>query len=106
MPVITFIESDSTKHEVDIEIGRSLMEGATQAGIDGIVAECGGSCSCATCHCYIGEEWMEKVGQAEPLEADMLEMAVDPGPNSRLSCQVKVTEDLQGLTVRVPESQY
>ncbi len=106
MPVITFIENDTEKTEVDIAVGRSLMEGATQAGVDGIIAECGGACACATCHCYIGEEWMGKVGEAGAMEADMLTAAVDPRSSSRLSCQIKVTEDMEGMVVYVPESQF
>ncbi|MEM8496677.1 MAG: 2Fe-2S iron-sulfur cluster-binding protein [Pseudomonadota bacterium] len=106
MPAITFIESDSTQHQVEIDVGRTLMEGATMAGIDGIVAECGGSCACATCHCYIDSEWVEAVGQVDAIEEAMLEAAVDPRPNSRLSCQVKVTESMAGLIVHVPESQF
>lgn len=104
--MITFIESGSTTHEVDVEAGQTLMEGAVQAGVDGIVAECGGSCSCATCHCYIQEEWLEIVGEPEALEADMLEMAVDPRPNSRLSCQITVSDEMKGMIVRLPESQF
>lgn len=104
--MITFIESGSTTHEVDVEAGQTLMEGAVQAGVDGIVAECGGSCSCATCHCYIQEEWLEIVGEPEALEADMLEMAVDPRPNSRLSCQITVSDEMNGMIVRLPESQF
>ena len=106
MPVITFIEHDSTKHEVEIQTGISLMEGAVNAGIEGIVAECGGSCSCATCHCYIQEDWMKQVGGPEPMEADMLDAVVDPKSNSRLSCQVTVSDDMEGLVVHVPESQF
>lgn len=106
MPVITFIEHDESKYEVDVSVGRSLMEGATAAGIDGIVAECGGSCACATCHCYIDKAWVEKAGAPESIEVDMLEMAVDPRDNSRLSCQVKVTDDMDGMVVRIPESQF
>ena len=74
--------------------------------IDGVLAECGGSCSCATCHCYVDEAWFEKVGEADGTEKIMLEMAIDPQPTSRLSCQIKVTEELDGLVVRLPESQY
>ena len=106
MPVITFIESDDTQHEVSIDVGRSLMEGATLAGIEGIVAECGGSCSCATCHCYIDEQWFDIVGSPESLETDMLEAVVEPKSNSRLSCQIKVTADMAGMVVRVPDSQF
>jgi len=106
MPVITFVEANGTSHEVQAETGHTLMQTAIDNMIDGIVAECGGSCSCATCHCYIDPAWMDKVGQASGMEQDMLECVIEPKDNSRLSCQVVITDELDGLTVTLPASQY
>jgi 2Fe-2S ferredoxin len=106
MPIIHYIEADGAEYEADVVVGSTVMQGAVDNMIDGILAECGGSCSCATCHCYVDEAWFEKVGEAGGTEKIMLEMAVDPQPTSRLSCQIKVTEELDGLVVRLPESQY
>lgn len=106
MPKINFVEPDGKVTEVDIPVGWSLMEGAVQNGIDGIVAECGGGCACATCHVFVDEAWVDKVGERSDIEGDMLECtAVDSAANSRLSCQLKVAEHHDGLTVRLPESQ-
>ena len=90
---------------MDVEEGRSVMEGAIQNNIPGIVAECGGACSCATCHAYVDEQWFEKVGPAGGDEADMLEFVDNPAENSRLTCQIEVIEDLDGLIVCLPEGQ-
>ena len=106
MPKIIYIESDGREHEVAVEAGSSVMEGAVDNGIDGILAECGGACSCATCHCYVGEEWLEKAGEADDLEKDMLADVLDLKPNSRLSCQITVTDEMDGMRVTLPESQY
>ncbi|NHN39871.1 2Fe-2S iron-sulfur cluster binding domain-containing protein [Pseudomaricurvus alcaniphilus] len=106
MPTVTFLNHDGSAQEVNVESGTSLMQAAIDNGVEGIVAECGGACSCATCHCYIAEGWMEKVGLPSDLERDMLDCVVKPGPTSRLGCQVSVTEQLDGLVVRVPEAQY
>jgi 2Fe-2S ferredoxin len=81
------------------------MEGAIRNGVPGIEAECGGACACATCHVYVSEEWREKTGEAEPMEQDMLDFAYDVRPSSRLSCQIKVTPELDGLVVTTPERQ-
>jgi 2Fe-2S ferredoxin len=105
MPVVTYIEYDGTEHSVSVDAGKTLMEGAVQHGIDGIVAECGGACACATCHCYIDDEWAEKLGAMDAMEEAMLDAVLEPGPNSRLACQVQITGDLEGLKVRLPESQ-
>ena len=105
MPKITYIEHDGTSRTVDAETGSTVMENAIRNGIPGIEAECGGACSCATCHVHVDEAWMEKVGKPAPMEEDMLDFAVDVQPNSRLSCQIKVTPALDGLVVRVPERQ-
>jgi 2Fe-2S ferredoxin len=82
------------------------MLGAIENGIEGIVAECGGACSCATCHCYVDESWIDKTGRAEDMEEALIECAEKPRETSRLSCQIEVTEDLDGLVVHLPESQY
>ncbi|GAB3378734.1 (2Fe-2S)-binding protein [Spongiibacter taiwanensis] len=106
MPSIKFITHDGNEYDVEAESGTSVMQAALDNGIDAVLAECGGACSCATCHCYIDENWTDKVGAAEDIEKDMLSCVLDPQDNSRLSCQVKVTDELDGLVVRLPESQY
>ncbi|MBX3513524.1 MAG: (2Fe-2S)-binding protein [Xanthobacteraceae bacterium] len=105
MPKITYIEHDGTSRTVDAETGSTVMENAIRNGIPGIEAECGGACSCATCHVHVDEAWMEKVGKPAPMEEDMLDFAFDVRPNSRLSCQIKVTDELDGLIVTTPEQQ-
>ena len=102
---ITYIEHNGTSHVVEMEEGRSVMEGAIQNNIPGIVAECGGACSCATCHAYIDKQWLKEVGPAGEDEADMLEFVDKPTPNSRLTCQIEVSENLDGLVVRLPKGQ-
>jgi len=106
MPKITFIEHNGTEHVVDAEVGMTVMEAAIKNMVPGIEAECGGACACATCHVYVEEAWREKTGQPQEMEEDMLDFAFDVRPNSRLSCQIKVTEDMDGLVVRVPEKQF
>ncbi len=105
MPKITYIEPNETAHTVEAEVGSTVMEAAIQNGISGIEAECGGACACATCHVYVDEAWREKTGEPSPMEEDMLDFGYDIRPNSRLSCQIKVTPDLDGLVVRIPERQ-
>jgi ferredoxin, 2Fe-2S len=102
---ITFIEHTGEKRTVDAEPGATVMETAIKNMIPGIEAECGGACACATCHVYIGEAWREKVGQPSPMEEDMLDFGYDVRENSRLSCQIRVTEELDGLVVMTPERQ-
>ncbi len=106
MPKITFIEFNGTEHVVEGEVGQTLMEVAVKHSIPGIEAECGGACACATCHVYVDEAWLEKTGTPKDTEEDMLDFAFDVRDNSRLSCQIKVTEELDGLVVRLPEKQY
>ena len=106
MPVVTFITHDGESREVKVEVGTTIMQAAVDNGIDAIVAECGGSCSCATCHCYIDEAWFEKAGSPGDIEKDMIDCALDPAETSRLSCQVTITDELDGLVVRLPESQF
>jgi 2Fe-2S ferredoxin len=105
MPKITYIEQDGPARTVEAEVGSTVMETAIKNGVPGIVAECGGACSCATCHVYVDEAWRERVGPPSPMEEDMLDFAFDVRPNSRLSCQIKVTDELDGLVVRTPEKQ-
>jgi 2Fe-2S ferredoxin len=105
MPKITFIEHDGTVHTVDAEIGATVMETALKNDISGVVAECGGSCTCATCLVHVDEKWFPVVGPPSPEEEDMIDTAFEITPTSRLSCQIKVTEALDGLVVRTPSYQ-
>jgi 2Fe-2S ferredoxin len=105
MPKITFIEHDGTVHTVDAEIGSTVMETAQRNNVTSIVAECGGSCTCATCLVHVDEKWFPVVGAPSPEEEDMLDFAFEVTPTSRLSCQIKVTEALDGLIVRTPAYQ-
>jgi 2Fe-2S ferredoxin len=105
MPKITYIEHDGTSRIVDAETGTTVMEAAIRNGVPGIEAECGGACSCATCHVHVDDGWTEKVGKPAPMEEDMLDFAFDVRPTSRLSCQIKVTDELDGLIVHTPEQQ-
>ena len=106
MPRVTYIESSGKEHQVDLDNGQSIMQGALDNLIEGILGECGGCCSCATCHCYVDEAWLEKVGAPDDMERDMLDSVVDPKSSSRLSCQIQMSDDLDGLVVRLPESQF
>ena len=105
MPKITFIEHDGNTRAVEAEAGSTVMETAIRAGVPGIVAECGGACSCATCHVHVDEAWSGKVGPPSAMEEDMLDFAFDVKPTSRLSCQIKVSDELDGLVVRTPAQQ-
>ena len=105
MTKITFIDFEGTARAVDGENGSTVMETAIKNGVPGIEAECGGACACSTCHVYIEEAWREKVGEPSPMEEDMLDFAFDVKPNSRLSCQIKVSDALDGLVVTTPERQ-
>jgi 2Fe-2S ferredoxin len=105
MVQITYIDPSGTSRTVEAEVGATVMETAIKNDVPGIEAECGGACACATCHVYIEDAWREKVGGPSPMEEDMLDFGYDVRENSRLSCQIKVTESLDGLTVRVPERQ-
>ena len=106
MVKINFTDHAGTTRSVDVEAGATVMEAAIRNAIPGIEAECGGACACATCHVYVDPEWLEKVGPRNPMEEDMLDFAFDVRPESRLSCQIKVTDALDGLKVRVPEKQF
>ena len=105
MAKITYVQSDGTTNEVEVSNGQSVKDGAVNNLVPGILAECGGACACATCHVYIDDAWFETVGEAQGVEKDMLDFAFDPKETSRLSCQVDVTDALDGLVVHVPEEQ-
>ena len=105
MPKITYIEHNGKSHTIEIANGLSVMEGAVQNNIPGIDADCGGSMACATCHVYVKEEWFNKLNKAEDSEQDMIDMAFEPKTNSRLSCQLMVSEQIDGLVVNLPEKQ-
>ena len=105
MAKITYIEHDGSAHEVDVQDGLTVMEGAVQNDIPGIDADCGGGMACATCHVYVTEEWFDKLPKKEDGEEDMLDMAYEPKKNSRLSCQIIVSDELDGLTVNIPSKQ-
>jgi len=105
MVKITYIDTGGVARTVDGEIGSTVMETAIKNGVPGIEAECGGACACSTCHVYVDEAWREKTGEPSPMEEDMLDFAFEVKPNSRLSCQIKVTEALDGLVVTTPERQ-
>ena len=105
MPKITYIENSGNSHLIEVANGLSVMEGAVQNNIPGIDADCGGSMACATCHVYVKEEWFDKVPKKEDGEEDMLDMAYEPNKFSRLSCQLIITDELDGLIVTMPEKQ-
>jgi 2Fe-2S ferredoxin len=102
---ITFIEHSGAEHEVDAKEGLTLMEVAVKAGVPGIDADCGGACACATCHVYVDEGYSSKTGEPSPMEESMLDFASERQDNSRLSCQIGVKSDLEGMRVKIPEFQ-
>ena len=105
MAKIKYIEHNGKQHEIDVENGLSVMEGAVQNDIPGIDADCGGGMACATCHVYVEDSWLTKLPKAEDAEQDMIDMAYKPNKNSRLSCQIVVSDEIDGLTVTTPEKQ-
>ena len=105
MAKITYVESGGRRHEVEVEPGLTVMEGAVENLVPGIVADCGGACACATCHVHVDAAWHGRLPPVQELEADMLDFALDPGERSRLSCQLVVTAELDGLVVHVPDEQ-
>jgi len=105
MTSIVFIAYDGTRYDIDAPNGSSVMENAVRNDIPGIDADCGGACACATCHVYVEEAFLSRLPEMQAMEEDMLDFAVDVRANSRLSCQIRVNPDLDGLTVRVPERQ-
>ncbi len=106
MANITYVEYGGEEHVIDVKPGLSVMEGAVKNNIPGIDADCGGACACATCHVYVDAAWADKTGTPTAMEESMLDFAENVEPNSRLSCQIKVTDALDGLVVRMPESQH
>ena len=105
MTKITYITPDNKSHTIDVQNGLTVMEGAGQNDIPGIDADCGGGMACATCHVYVKEDWLDKLSKKEDGEEDMLDMAFEPKQNSRLSCQLTVSDDLDGLIVNIPSKQ-
>ncbi len=105
MPKIVFEQPGGTTVEIEARSGESLMEAAVDNGVEGIVAECGGSCSCATCHVHIEPDWAERLPPPEPMEDGMLDCVIDRLPSSRLSCQIRVDDSLEGMRVRVAPEQ-
>ena len=105
MAKITYITHDNKVHSIEVQNGLTVMEGAVQNDIPGIDADCGGGMACATCHVYVEEKWLDKLPKAEDAEVDMIDMAYEPKKNSRLSCQLIVSDELEGLTVTTPEKQ-
>ena len=105
MPKITYKDKDGNSKIIEVENGLSVMEGAIQNDISGIDADCGGGMSCATCHVYVNDEWLDKLPEKEDGEEDMLDMAFEPKKNSRLSCQLIVSDKLDGLVVNIPSKQ-
>jgi 2Fe-2S ferredoxin len=103
---ITYVEHDGREHVVEVKNGLSVMEGAIRNNVPGIDADCGGACACATCHVYVDEAFQDVTGRQSPMEESMLDFAENVQPNSRLSCQIRVSDDLDGLIVRLPESQH
>ena len=106
MPKITYIEHNGTEHEIDVPNGLSVMEGAVRNLVPGIDADCGGACACSTCHVYVHPDWVAKLPERDDMEEDMLDFAYEPDPErSRLTCQLKVSDELDGLIVQMPEMQ-
>ena len=105
MPKITYIEFTGKSHIIDVPKGLTVMEGAVQNNIPGIDADCGGGMACATCHVYVKEDWFNKIPKKEDGEEDMLDMAFEPKTNSRLSCQIVVSDEIDGLEVNIPSKQ-
>jgi 2Fe-2S ferredoxin len=105
MTKITYIENDGKEHTVDVQNGLTVMEGAVQNDIPGIDADCGGSMACATCHVYVKDDWYDKLDEKSEGEDDMIDQAYEPKKNSRLSCQITVSDKIEGLVVHLPEKQ-
>src|SRR5438270_8649564 len=106
MPVVTYVEHSGREHRVQLEPGLSLMQGAVSNNLPGIDADCGGACACATCHVYVDPAWLPKLPARQEMEEQMLDFAQEVKPNSRLSCQIKVIPELDGLIVRTPKTQH
>ncbi len=106
MPKIIYVTNDGTRHEVEVENGYSIMEGAINNDIDGIVAECGGACACATCHAYVDPAWVDKIPAMDDMEDSMLDAAYERKDNSRLTCQIEVNDSLDGMVIHVGDNEY
>ena len=106
MPKIIYVEVNGTEHEVEVPIGSNIMQGAVNHLVPGIEGDCGGLCACGTCHVYVPEQWQPLCGEADELEQGMLEFAFDVEASSRLSCQIDVTEEMDGMRVQMPSRQY
>ncbi|MDN3566788.1 2Fe-2S iron-sulfur cluster-binding protein [Paeniroseomonas aquatica] len=106
MPRVTYVEYNGREHGIELEAGLSVMQGAIENNIPGIDADCGGECACATCHVFVPEEWLAKTGTPGEQEASMLGFAATAQPNSRLACQITMSEALDGLVVHMPEAQH
>jgi 2Fe-2S ferredoxin len=107
MSSVTYVETNGAEHTVEVEDGTTVMQGALDNGIDGILAECGGGMACATCHCYVDDAWTDRVGAGSEPEIHMLDFtASETRPTSRLSCQITVSKELDGLVVHLPEAQF
>lgn len=106
MSKVTFVHADGAEETVDAKVGTSLMEVAVANNIAEIAAECGGACACGTCHCYIDKRWRDRLVSPEDMEGDMIECVIDPTEDSRLSCQIQMTEQLDGIVIRLPSDQY
>jgi 2Fe-2S ferredoxin len=107
MALVTYVQHDGARHDVDVPVGDTIMQGAVNNMIDGIVAECGGGLACATCHCYVDDAWAAKTGEPSVVESEMLEAAAaEVKPTSRLSCQITVTDELAGIVVYLPATQF
>ena len=105
MPKINYVTQDGVTHEIDVDVGYTVMEGAVNNDLDGMPAECGGACACATCHAYIDPDWMSKLSTLDDMEDSMLDAAFDRRNNSRLTCQIEVTNELDGLIVHIAENE-
>jgi 2Fe-2S ferredoxin len=105
MAKIRYVEFNGKEHLLEVAAGLSVMQGAVANNVRGIIAECGGNCSCATCHVYVDDAWLNRLDNKSEFEAALLEAVCDPRPNSRLGCQIRVTEELDGLVVRMPAKQ-
>ncbi len=106
MPKVTYIEASGKEHVIEAPVGQTVMEAAVKNAVPGIDADCGGACACATCHVYVDEAWTAKVGESNSMEQSMLDFANDVETNSRLSCQIKISAELDGLVVRLPKRQH
>ncbi len=105
MPTVTLVEFSGERHTIEAETGKSLMANAIDHAVPGIDADCGGACACGTCHCFVEADWQSTTGEADPMEESMLGMRPDREANSRLSCQIDVTPDMDGMVVHLPEYQ-